>query len=278
MNPLRQLIHDQDPAVARAARLLAFIKRRPSAPRSYTRILAEIRRRRRPRFVLRPLAVVVIVAILLGLSAVASARFRHVVVTSLTSLAHWIGDEGSRLGRKAPLHGARRADQEVAPPAAPPEVAPPTAGGVAASATGAALDGAATARAAAGTGANAPPLPRSAAIPTGAASNRAAAPRRGGAEAGGRLAHGDFDLGARSLSDAFLLLRNERNPAAAAVLLDRYLDAHGDDALLEEALVLRIEASAALHDAAQGRFAARYLERYPSGRFAAMATHIVRAR
>jgi hypothetical protein len=72
------------------------------------------------------------------------------------------------------------------------------------------------------------------------------------------------------VGEAFRLLRQERNPAAAAKLLDDYLAAHPHDELVEEALALRLEAAISLHADAD-YYAEKYLAQFPTGRFAVVA-------
>jgi hypothetical protein len=73
------------------------------------------------------------------------------------------------------------------------------------------------------------------------------------------------------LHNAMRLLRREHDPAQAGELLERYLREHPDGALHEEALGLAIEAAATRGDVRAADLAARYLSRYPEGRFAAAA-------
>ena len=73
------------------------------------------------------------------------------------------------------------------------------------------------------------------------------------------------------LQAATRALRVDHEPERAGVLLDDYLGHHPDGALLEEALALAIEAAVARHDTHAIDLAARYLQRFPSGRFAPQA-------
>ncbi|HLK89557.1 MAG TPA: hypothetical protein VKZ18_06670 [Polyangia bacterium] len=66
-------------------------------------------------------------------------------------------------------------------------------------------------------------------------------------------------------------LRVEHDPVRARALLAGYLQLHANGALAEEALALSIEAAVAHHDADAPVLAARYLRRYPSGPFRALA-------
>jgi hypothetical protein len=68
--------------------------------------------------------------------------------------------------------------------------------------------------------------------------------------------------------DALIALRREHDPARAGTLLSRYLSAHPNGALREEALVLAIEAADARGDRAAGRqLAETYQREFPGGRF-----------
>jgi hypothetical protein len=69
------------------------------------------------------------------------------------------------------------------------------------------------------------------------------------------------------LFDATRVLRGERDPARAGVLLDAYFRRFPHGALAEEALALAIEAAEARGDARARVLARRYLGRYPSGHF-----------
>lgn len=73
--------------------------------------------------------------------------------------------------------------------------------------------------------------------------------------------------GAELLVSATRLLRHEDDPAAARALIERYLARFPDGPLAEEALFLDVEAASALADGTLPGRAARYLARYPRGRF-----------
>jgi hypothetical protein len=61
------------------------------------------------------------------------------------------------------------------------------------------------------------------------------------------------------------LLYRDHYPARAAELLYHYLADHPDGHLVEEALVLAIDASILLHDGRASRLAERYLSEFPTG-------------
>lgn len=68
--------------------------------------------------------------------------------------------------------------------------------------------------------------------------------------------------------DALVALRREHDPVRAGTLLARYLSAHPQGALREEALVLAIEAADARGDKAGGELLAHaYQAEFPAGRF-----------
>jgi outer membrane protein assembly factor BamD (BamD/ComL family) len=62
-------------------------------------------------------------------------------------------------------------------------------------------------------------------------------------------------------------LRNGEDPKQAGQLLERYQAKHPDGSLAEEAMALSIEAALAKGDPSSRALAARYLARYPNGRF-----------
>ena len=66
-------------------------------------------------------------------------------------------------------------------------------------------------------------------------------------------------------------LRLDKNPVRARALLARYLERRPNGALAEEALALSIEAAVAHRDADAAALGARYVRRYPAGRFTALA-------
>ena len=73
------------------------------------------------------------------------------------------------------------------------------------------------------------------------------------------------------VAEAVRVLRKQGDPGRAQVLLDQYLRANPRGALAEDALALSIEAAAARKDPRAAAYAARYLARYPNGRFRAVA-------
>jgi outer membrane protein assembly factor BamD (BamD/ComL family) len=70
-------------------------------------------------------------------------------------------------------------------------------------------------------------------------------------------------------------LRKAHDPARAAVIFDDYLSRYPRGALVEEALVLAIEAAVALDDGSAGGLADRYLRQFPRGRFHDYAASVV---
>jgi hypothetical protein len=75
----------------------------------------------------------------------------------------------------------------------------------------------------------------------------------------------------QAVVEAMRALRLEKNPVRARALLAKYLERNPNGALAEEALALSIEAAVAHHDADAAALGARYLRRYPSGPFRAVA-------
>jgi TolA-binding protein len=73
------------------------------------------------------------------------------------------------------------------------------------------------------------------------------------------------------VAEAVRALRKQGDYARAQALLDRYLKSNPRGALAEDALALSIEAAAARKDPRAADYARRYLARYPSGRFRAVA-------
>ena len=73
------------------------------------------------------------------------------------------------------------------------------------------------------------------------------------------------------------VLRRDKNPARARRLLVGYLTAHPNGALAEEALAILIEAAATNHDSDASALSDRYLRKYPSGPFRALASRTLAA-
>jgi hypothetical protein len=73
------------------------------------------------------------------------------------------------------------------------------------------------------------------------------------------------------VAEAVRALRKQGDAARAQALLDRYLKANPRGALAEDALALSIEAAAARKDPRAADYAARYLAKYPNGRFKTVA-------
>lgn len=69
------------------------------------------------------------------------------------------------------------------------------------------------------------------------------------------------------VATALRALRREHDAARAAALVEEYLRRWPSGALTEEAMALAVEAAAARHDARAATWAARYLARFPNGRF-----------
>jgi hypothetical protein len=77
------------------------------------------------------------------------------------------------------------------------------------------------------------------------------------------------------VAEAVRALRKQGDAARAQALLDQYLKSNPRGALAEDALALSIEAAAARKDPRAAEYARRYLARYPSGRFRAMAERVL---
>jgi outer membrane protein assembly factor BamD (BamD/ComL family) len=75
----------------------------------------------------------------------------------------------------------------------------------------------------------------------------------------------------RLVFEAMRALRQEGQPDRAARSLDEYLRRHPDGELAEEALALSIEAATMRNDPRAKDIAARYLAKYPGGRFRSAA-------
>jgi hypothetical protein len=79
------------------------------------------------------------------------------------------------------------------------------------------------------------------------------------------------EIESQAVLEAMRALRLEKNPGRARALLAKYLERNPNGALAEEALALTIEAAVAHHDPDAPTLGARYLRRYPSGPFRAVA-------
>jgi hypothetical protein len=230
-----------------------------SPPGRKQRVLLSLGRStgRRAPFVLRPaIAVGVLAGILIGCGAFASA--------ALGPWRGWIGRTYERLVPSSaatvasPAGTRARAHRPLATPtptlafASPPEVTVPV---------------------------RAAPAP-SVAPPTPAApvANRAGVARPHGhhlatpapsAETLVERAPAEEDT--QVVLEGMRALRLDRNPVRARALLARYLERRPNGALAEEALALSIEAAVAHRDADAAALGARYVQRYPAGRFTVLA-------
>lgn len=103
------------------------------------------------------------------------------------------------------------------------------------------------------------------------------------ATADGHVEHGDSDparrvrnspdkIEAELLTGAINALRRDGDAARAAMLLGFYRDRYPQGSMMEEALILSVEAAEAQHDGRARAFARRYLEEYPAGRYRQAAT------
>jgi hypothetical protein len=223
MDRLRGQRLSEDAAVAFAARLLETTEPRQPSPEACARVLAEVKRQRRrqPRMVLRPAAV--IVALLLFIVAPASAMWGRAVVTRATSWAR---------GR---LRSTRAGDRAPTPAPGVPALSTP----VDEPMIGRDEAPAMVKHAVRG---NARP-----ALPKPAKSSTPSTPPM-------------IDESVM-VAEAFRALRQDGDRARAAALLDGYLAEHADGELLEEALGLRIEAAQRAGDDASAfarRYLARF--------------------
>jgi hypothetical protein len=81
----------------------------------------------------------------------------------------------------------------------------------------------------------------------------------------------EAEMEAELVYQASLSLRNDHRPERALQLLDAYRMKHPHGVLEEEALALSIEAASAAGESRTHALAADYLDRFPSGRFRALA-------
>jgi len=249
-----------DPVASEAVSLLraATPYEAPAGRKQRVRAALLARPQRRAPLVLRP---VVVIAVLVGGGAIASAALGH--------LPDWVRRAYERLApaaARAPVataareHRVRRtrpAEPSPAaivtmPPAAPPAPEPATAPLIA------------------------PPPPARAAT---LATRPALARHREGAILRARPApQPDAREQTGPVLAAMQALRRDHDPARARALLDAYLARHPNGAMAEEALAISIEAAAARHDPDAAQLASRYLARYPTGPFCSLARQTLAGR
>jgi hypothetical protein len=248
MRRLRDETDAADPDVAGVARLVATVGPLEPAPAREQRVWSAMRRepaRRAPRLVWAAVAV----ALLVGSVAMASTgiyRWRMAVRRAAeerqaAATAAAVEAKRGRRHARGPHAGAVVPESQ---PASQPASAPASQ----------ALPVEEPAPVVAVTPA---PTPRRAARPAAAP---AAAPAADADET-------DAALVLRALR----ALRQERDPARASALLDRYLGRRPTGPLAEHALALAIEAADARGDSRAGYLARDYLARYPGGQFSAVA-------
>jgi hypothetical protein len=241
MDRLRGQRVSEDADVAFAARLLDATEPRQPSPEACARVLAEVKRQRRrqPRMVLRPAAV--IVALLLFIVAPASAMWGRAIVTRATSWAR---------GR---LRSTRAADHAPTPAPGVPALSTP-------------VDEPTIAR-------DEAPAEAPAAVKHTVRGNaRPALPEPAKSSTPSTPPMSDESV---MVAEAFRALRQDGDRARAAALLDGYLAEHADGELLEEALGLRMEAAQRAGDDA-GAFARRYVARFPRGKLHVLAERLAR--
>ncbi len=83
------------------------------------------------------------------------------------------------------------------------------------------------------------------------------------------------DFETQIVHDAVQALRRDNDPSRAAMLLRFYLKKSPDGPLAEEALALAVEATRLEHPAESAALGRHYLARYPGGRFRAQAERAV---
>jgi hypothetical protein len=250
MTPIDELprLRDLDAAPgsveAEAAGLLRAAERHVPSAAAKMRVRAALIRTPRPgfRFALQPILIVVLI-VAGGAAAAGSSPGRRWLGRGYRRLVTWVAP-----GAAAPR--PQRVARAVSPIAAGPEQP-------------------------------APPGLQEPAVVAPAPVHEVVAPRRAEARAAHHverpaqpLADGDEPV---LVAAAVRALRRDHNPARARALLDQYLRRWPDGALVEEAMALEIESSQALGqagaagDVATRALAARYLQRFPGGRFASVA-------
>ena len=261
MKRLREQRQSGDPAVARAAELLAARAPLADDPVRQARVRARLSARRRTsprgRWLARLASVVLLTGgVALGATVIGRVAqgIRHwqAVRQAETQAAVARQRHGKRLHPAAPV--ASSGAEPATPPApevatVPPVVPPPAV-------------------------APSPPAALSPTVvaPPPAASAPALHPAAPAPRAAHAAAPADVETEAQQLlTSAVRALRHEHDPARATTLLTRYLARYPDGVGAEDALALALEATLDRDPPRAAAFAARYLARYPSGRWAPLA-------
>jgi TolA-binding protein len=264
MKRLREQRQSSDPAVARAAELLAARAPLADDPVRQARVRARLSSRRRVSPRARWLARLASVVLLTGGVALGATVIGRVA----QEIRQWQAarQAETRAAVARPSHGKKLhpgapvAAAPVAAPSMPLEPAPVAPAPVAPAPSVAP---------------SAPPAPVAPApsvatsAPVSTAAPASPAPRAVHAPA---PAPADVETEAQQLlTSAVRALRHEHDAARATTLLTRYLARYPDGVGAEDALALALEATLDRDPPRAAAFAARYLARYPSGRWAPLA-------
>ena len=254
MERLRDHLGDGDPDRALAARLLASGDVDELTEERAARIERALRRRSRAPargWWLRP---AVLAGVVLGVASVALAN--SALVRKLI--------EGWFAAAPAPPVAAAAGSREAGGPEAPaaPQSAPPVA---------AAAEPLVAARAAPATGVPASPVT----TPEAAAPAARPVPARS-PDPVAILRRQPRSPETIALGNAVTSLRRDHEPERAAMFLTFYLDRYPKGRFIEEAFALAIEAAQGRHAPDAPLLARRYLQRFPRGRYHALAERVAR--
>jgi hypothetical protein len=274
---MRRLTDETDPALRPLADLVAAEQPHEATPASRARVWQKLTRPERRWSYARLLRPALVGVLLAGAVAGASPAGRRFIVRVLA--------RGTPATRPAPVPAApsavaprARSVGTVAAPAPEPETPPaarspdaPIVGGPVASAPVAAPAPPRAPRLAPAAVYAPAPMPAPASAPAAVAPAPPAPPPAAAPPPVAAAASPYSSPHAALVLDAMQALRRDRQPAAADVLLQRYLALHPSGALAEEAYALRIEVAVAQRERRAATLAEEYLVRWPRGRFAASA-------
>jgi hypothetical protein len=261
---LREQAHDGDPALARAAALLAKVEPTADSAARQRRIRRTVDRPAK-RYALRLLRPFAVFGLAMGIAASAAAMYgvAHVVRELIeTETPDPVNAHDPSPALAQGETGSSRAPEPLAPPELPtaastsiPSARDPV---VPAVSVGQVPAPAAAPLASRPDARTSDPLQRTAKPAPARLAEPSSSERSSGSEA-------------RIVQRGLEALRKHNDPKQAARYLERYRREHPNGTLAEEALALSVEAASASGDPRAKQLAVDYLSRYPQGRFRSAA-------